>query len=249
MKSDCSLALSALCVLFKCSQSVFYKGCLSAHWVKVILKSSWSQITHVITSRWHISPPPDDSYHHLQMTHITTCADDSYPYLCRWLISPHPDDSYHNLQMTQITTSRRLISPPVQITHITTSRWLISPPPNDSYHHLQMTHITISRWIISPPLGNSDHPLLLTQLHMSLTTKWVWDWKKLDWSGGSDMGKSVEGGGDMGQTKWLPGLLVGAKNGTRKKSRGRLEMLREDFPLWMKDTYLIYLSIQGYWSV
>ena len=152
MKSDCSLALSALCVLFKCSQSVFYKGCLSAHWVKVILKSSWSQITHVITSRWHISPPPDDSYHHLQMTHITTCADDSYPYLCRWLISPHPDDSYHNLQMTQITTSRRLISPPVQITQITTCA-------DYSYHHLQMTHITTSKWLISPSPDESYHHL------------------------------------------------------------------------------------------
>ena len=204
MKSDCSLALSALCVLFKCSQSVFYKGCLSAHWVKVILKSSWSQITHVITSRWHISPPPDDSYHHLQMTHITTS---------RWLISPpvqmthiptSADDSYHHIQMTHITTSRWLKSPPPEDSYHHLCRLLISPPPDDSYHHLQMTHITTSRWIISPPLGNSDHPLLLTQLHMSLTTKWVWDWKKLDWSGGGDMVLRRQWYGTDKVTSWAP---------------------------------------------
>ena len=153
--------------------------------------------------------------------------------------------------MTHITTSRWFISPPVQMTHITTSRWLISPPvqmthittsADDSYHHIQMTHITTSRWLKSPPPENSYHHLC--RLLISPWVIWakvlkeavIWFW----------------GGGDMGQTKWLPWLLVRAKNGTRKKSRGSLEMLREDFPLWMKDTWVyrvFHLSIQGYWSV
>ena len=86
-----------------------------------------------------ISPPSNDSYHHLQPNHITTF---------KQLRLPPSDDSYHHLQMTNITAFS----------------WLISPPLVNSDHYLKPTHITTFRWLISPPSANSDHHLQLTQI-------------------------------------------------------------------------------------